>query len=686
VPRVLFSLLVALALSPAAVSSASGAAPASQRAEGSERATLDVPYVPQSDALCGGAAAAMVFRYWGDAHAGVEPFAPLVDARAGGIADDVLVHAIVTRGWQAVRIAGSIDVLRDQIDRKRPVIILLQDRPARYHYLVVTGVERRAVVVHDPAWGPSRRIQIDDFVRLWRPAHFWALVVLPPVDRAPVDPAIAPATASPAPSSPPPNRCDELLNQAVGRVREHGMATADAEIGAVQAACPEAAGPPRELAGVRFAQHRWQEANDLASRAVALDATDAYAWGLLASSRFVQDDLPGALRAWNAIGQPRVDAVNIVGLHHTRYQRIAEVLGLAPNSVLKAAAFERAARKLQELPDRTSTRIGYRPAADGFAVVDVAITEREARPHGPFEWGAAAAHAIVNREIEVGVPGFTGEGELWSLDWRWWTHRPRAAVSFAAPHPGWLPGVWRVDGSWESQRYALDRGSRTFADETRAHGGLSVGDWLTGDLRYRVAAGFDAWNSTKRTASIGAEIERRFARDRIGVAADAATYAPIAAGSAFRSAGVRLDARTSSEPSRWALAAEAGANTASAAAPFALWSGAGGGHARPALLRAHPLLDDGAIDGPAFGRTLTYANGEIQRWIDRASPLRVAVAVFSDVARASGRLPGATGAPWQIDAGIGLRVRVPGSAGTLRADIGHGLRDGANAFTIGWQY
>ena len=30
---------------------------------------IEVPYLPQTDALCGGAAAAMVFRYWGDAHA-----------------------------------------------------------------------------------------------------------------------------------------------------------------------------------------------------------------------------------------------------------------------------------------------------------------------------------------------------------------------------------------------------------------------------------------------------------------------------------------------------------------------------------------------------------------------------------------------------------------------------------------
>ncbi|HWF85467.1 MAG TPA: C39 family peptidase, partial [Vicinamibacterales bacterium] len=260
-PRVLFSLLVAVSLAHAAGASAAWAAASPQRAPSADRTTLDVPYVPQSEALCGGAAAAMVFRYWGDAHAGVEPFERLVDRRAGGIADAVLVEAIAARGWTTTRLAGSIDALRDQIASRHPVIILLQDRPTRYHYLVVTGVEANAVVVHDPAWGPSRRIPIADLIRLWRPASFWALVVLPPPDRK-----AAPAVVTGPPASPERSRCDLLLDQAVGRVRAQGLADADEQFGAVSQACPDAAGPLRELAGVRLVQHRWRDADDFATR------------------------------------------------------------------------------------------------------------------------------------------------------------------------------------------------------------------------------------------------------------------------------------------------------------------------------------------------------------------------------------------------------------------------------------
>src|SRR5262245_438201 len=117
---------------------------------------LDVPFLPQTDALCGGAAAAMVFRYWGDAHADVQQFASLVDRRAGGIADDVLVGAIERRGWRAVRISGSVDELRTRLLTGQPVIVLVADRRDTFHYLVVTGITADRIVIHDPSWGPSR--------------------------------------------------------------------------------------------------------------------------------------------------------------------------------------------------------------------------------------------------------------------------------------------------------------------------------------------------------------------------------------------------------------------------------------------------------------------------------------------------------------------------------------------------
>jgi len=131
--------------------------------------------------------------------------------------------------------------------------------------------------------------------------------------------------------------------------------------------------------------------------------------------------------------------------------------------------------------------------------------------------------------------------------------------------------------------------------------------------------------------------------------------------------------------------AAAGVNVTTARAPMGVWEGAGEGQARSALARAHPLLSDGVITGPVFGRQLTYGTGEIQHWLG-TSPVRFAVAGFVDIARASRRLPSASGDPFQVDTGVGVRIKGPAQKGTLRVDFGTGLRDGAHALTFGWQY
>ena len=641
---------------------------------------LDVPYLHQTEAMCGGAAVAMVFRYWGDAHAGVRQFDPLVDRRKGGIATTALVDAVDARRWRT-RVANSIEALRAELQARRPIVVLLEDRPNRYHYVVVVGATTDRIVVHDPAWGPSRPIPAAEFELRWKAARSWSLVILPPAGGIVVAEDAAAHADAPASEDP----CDLLLSAAIDQVRQQGIGDADAIFAAVRSQCPASAGPLRELAGVRFAERRWRDAAALAEKAVARDPRDEYAWDVLASSRFIQNDVAGALSAWNQIGKPRVDAVQIEGLARTRYALVAEAMALPAGSLLTAERFRRAERRLQEWPNQSGARLAYRPQADGFANLDAALVERVSYPHGPTAWAVSAAETIVNRELTIEVPGTTGQGELWTASWRWWNDRPRAALSFAMPHAGWLPGVWRVEGSWERQTYGIGTSAGAAVREERAHGDLSIADWLTADLRYEISAGMDSWNGTRRAASLGGRLERRLFEDRLSIAADATTWVPMSGDPAFHTAGVRATFHSSTASTGWVALAGGGFNAASASAPLALWGGAGDGHARAPLLRAHPLLHDGIISGPIFGQRLAYGNGEVLRWIGTSSLVRVAIAGFVDLAAASQRGAAATGEPFQIDAGVGLRLRVPGQRGTLRVDVGHGVRDANNALTFGWQ-
>ena len=651
---------------------------------------IDVPYLPQTDALCGGAAAAMVFRYWGDAHADAQAFATLVDRRAGGIANDVLTRAVETRGWRTARAGGSLAALTARVRDGEPVVVLLPDRGSRYHYVVVIAASEEAIVVHDPAWGPSRTIRAPDFERAWKAAGFWSLVILPPSlaansgelrrDPPHVD------TPDRSKETPPANPCDARLNRALDLIRERGLDQAETLLGDVRAQCPNAAGPIRELSGVRFAQRRWSDAAALARAALDRDRHEEYALDVLGSSLFMLSDDIGALRAWNQIGKPRVNRVRIEGLHHIRYQTVAEILAIQPNMLLTADIFDRARRRLSELPDRAATRLAVKPESDGFATVDVVVVELSAIPRGAVEWAGAAARTAANREIDVSVPGISGQGDVWSAGWRWWSHRPGVSVGFAAPRARRLPGVWRFDGSWQSDTYAGAQESRIV--ESRTHGGLTVSDWLPGGVRYAVAMGVDAWTGGRKAASLGAAFEQAAFADRLSLSIDATQWTPMTGGPAFHSAGARATARSSPGTRGWVTRGAIGFERVSDAAPFALWPAAGEGQVRAPLLRAHPLLSEGVVDlsaASAFGRTLAFGSAELQRWLERPSIVRVGIAGFADAARAA-RQADAGATPVQIDLGAGLRIKIPGTPGVLRTDVAHGLRDGANALTFGWLF
>jgi hypothetical protein len=651
---------------------------------------MEVPFVSQTDALCGGASAAMVFRYWGDAHADAQQFASLVERRAGGavgIANDRLVDAVRARGWRVERTDGSIAALRARIDARQPVVVLLAEGHDRFHYVVVVGATADAFVVHDPSWGPSRSMDISSFARRWAVSQQWSLVILPGGIKAPAKSAASGLRA---------DACGGLVADAIEETRTRGLDHADEILGAVREKCPSSAGPMRELAGVRFAQRRWAEAAALAREAIDREPEDQFAHHVLGASLFMQEDEVGALRAWNEIGLPHLDQVNIQGLHRSRYQAVTEALGLTPPAVLTADAFLRARHRLEELPDRASARLAVRPEDDGFADVDVMIAEHAGQPRGLSEWLGTAVRAGVDREVALALPGLTGQGDLWSASWRFWANRPRVAVGYAAPRVAGLFGVWRVEGSWETETYGI--GGATPRQESRAHGALTVSDWLTGHLRYSLSTGFDAWDTGQRAASAGASLERRWLDDRLSLGVDATKWLPIARSavgptSGFSAFGARATARSASisTSSGWGYQAVMGTERVSDAAPFTLWPGAGEGVARAPLLRAHPLLKDGVLDvleggdGSVFGRSLQYASAELVRWLDRPAIAKLGVAGFVDVGRAAGQAISGE-AVAQTDLGAGLRLRLPGVGRALRIDLAHGLRDGANALTVGWIY
>jgi Peptidase_C39 like family len=645
---------------------------------------LDVPFVSQSERLCGGAAAAMVLRYWGARGVRAEDFAGLVDDDAGGIRQSALTGELRTRGLQLIPLETSdTDGLARQIARGRPVVAMIEDRPGRYHYVVIVGSTAERVIYHDPARAPLRTIARTAFDRAWSGTGRWAIVPVPcascrvsGAERVPSAGSVPGAQALPGAQSPSDSACASLVTEGVRLARAGDRTAAAQTLEAAVALCPASADANLELAGVRFLDQKWNEAGTLAARAVELAPESDHGWRVLASSRFVEADTSGALEAWNRLDEPRLDLVRVAGLENTSHRVVENLVDVEAGTVLTPASLARARRRIAALPSASASRVSYTPAANGLADVDVAIVERPLRP-SRLAVLRQAARAAVEREIAASVTGLTPGGERFNAAWRFWDNRPAVTLSAEAPSLFGVTGLWTIEAGWSRQPYAL--GDSTMVVDERRHAGIRFADWLTGATRVEAGTGVDRWSGRTASAFVDGAVEQRLFDDAVAARVEGSLW-PAAAG--FGAGRVLIASRTRRTES-FLLRARAGFEAATTRAPFDLWPGAGAGHARSPRLRAHPLLEDGVITGDVFGQRLAHASVEVSRTLLSRMLMRLDGVMFMDCARAWRSLSGDE--RLHVDAGFGVRLRGPADGGAIAVDVARGLRDGRAALTIGWE-
>ena len=140
-----------------------------------------IPYEKQADPQvnrgCGAACLAMVYRSLGKQVPQAEIW-PLIAKknRFGSVASTTHLMALhaLSQGFSAVAIQARhpLDVLR--ICRDAGIRAILNQRPrpevATGHFTVLVDIDDKAVVVHDPALGPSRRMSHAELMQLWQPA------------------------------------------------------------------------------------------------------------------------------------------------------------------------------------------------------------------------------------------------------------------------------------------------------------------------------------------------------------------------------------------------------------------------------------------------------------------------------------------------------------------------------------
>lgn len=578
----------------------------------------EVPYVGQDPLLCGGAALAMVFRFWGETGVYAEDFRTLVHESEGGIRTTDLAFAADRRGYATYVTRGAGDVFEALADGV-PTVLLLGSDDALLHYVVLVQADSDDAWVHDPATGPMRRVSRAELEERWAVTGHWSLVVVPESDEQPESEGSTEPGAEPAATG---GAAEAIASLRAGR---YGDA-------ARQARAMLALGGEQARTGRR----------------------------ILATSYYLSGEADAALEEWNRLGEPAVDLVNIHGGAASRHDVLVRRTGIAVGDRLTPASLGLARRRLAEEPFLLASRVEYRPNRDGTVQVHAYVVERHTVPT-LSRLGVEAVRGLAAQEAGLDAGPLIGSADRWRLEGGWSPAQSFMGGRVRAVTPP-LPGVVSVGLEWMRERYAIESGlpdaEASIASDARLRASLGWREWIGVDTRVGMTLGLERWRGGEHLASATAEWLREGRAFRTAVQLDGWW----GAGRGYWRGSAELASRIASGEHRtWR--ASLGATTTSGTAPRLVWPGAGTGRIRSALLRGYPLAEGDVIDGPAFGPHLVHASMGY-RLASRFGPFRLGVGLFSDAAY----LPAAgsfVGAGPLGDAGIEAFVDPGGSEATL---------------------
>lgn len=630
-------------------------------------APLAVPYVPQTELLCGAAAIAMIERWWGRRGVSAEDFASLLAPGAQGILTTDMAHTMRARGWEtAAGNATTRALVQQSIADGIPVVALIRVKRNRYHYVVVVGWSADAVQYHDPAIAPWVRLPTRDFMTRWGSANQWAMFVRPP------HPAVASQSAPvmrvrlPAVDSMP---CRPWLDQAIDAAGDNRLDDADHFLSVAGMSCPAEPVVLRELAGLRFRQGKPVEAARLASDYARRAPADSLGWQLLASSRYLADDDVGALLAWNMIGRPTIDLLRIDGTQHIRFRPLASSIGTPTARVLAPRRLALAQRRLADVPAIAISRVTYAAVAGGAVEVRAVVVERPRVLPLSELLALGAVRAVARRDATLAVNTPFGAGEQWTAYWRWESADPRVDLRLEIPARIGIPGIVTVARSWETFRY--DAGA---VDEQRRASSFSFTGWVRPDMEQQTSVRLERWSGRRDflVVSVAGGLHR--AHDRANVLAQVEHAIPLRGASSYERIRTRADLTL--PPDRWlnTWSMHLGADWNSAATPRGLWSIAGGNLSRDVPLRAHPFIVHGRLPLLRVASTIVHGGAAGDRQVGIVGPIAVGLGVFVDGAQLVSRGEQDLVRRRYLDCGAGLHIGLQGSKlAALRVDVARGI-------------
>jgi hypothetical protein len=167
---------------------------------------------PENGRMCGAAALAMVYGSFGQAIGQAEIWPRISKynrVRSLAAATHLMTRDALNRGLEAVAIqaANPLVALRSCQDNGIRAILnhRLREDIATGHFTVLVDINGEHVVLHDPYFGPSRRVGYAELLELWRPRYL----------NAEISGNMLIGIAAPAPDPPPCRLCGTVIPPSV---------------------------------------------------------------------------------------------------------------------------------------------------------------------------------------------------------------------------------------------------------------------------------------------------------------------------------------------------------------------------------------------------------------------------------------------------------------------------------------
>ena len=144
---------------------------------------VEAPHHRQVSKGCGAASLSIVLGYWAQGRSSGDGspqdlYNKLYSPELEGIRLADMKAYLSDNGFHAFTMRAGWEELEEQLDKRRPVIVTLQEG-RRMHYTVVTGVGPKRVWLNDPAKRKPRKMSRERFERKWAAAEGWMLLAIP---------------------------------------------------------------------------------------------------------------------------------------------------------------------------------------------------------------------------------------------------------------------------------------------------------------------------------------------------------------------------------------------------------------------------------------------------------------------------------------------------------------------------